>query len=116
MTTTPTMSMIGRPTQGKPINLSQLEGELDQAGVNISAGLGTCDMCVHTYNADGMPVDFPSAEQAAADQVIADHVAMRDKNDAEYAEEFQDPQTTPERKQTIRDITAGLLPREQVPM
>jgi hypothetical protein len=41
---------------------------------------------------------------------------MRDKTDAEYSAEFQDPNTTAARKQQIRDQMNGLEPREQVPM
>jgi hypothetical protein len=110
-TTTP----LGVPTLGKPINLDQLEAELVAAGVSVS-GLGMSDDYVYTYDADGEMTEFPSGAKTTVDQVIADHVAMRDKTDAEYAAEFQDAATTPERRQEIRDITAGLLPREQVPM
>ena len=113
MTTT---EAVGRATGGKPVNLAQLQGELETASVDCSAGLGMQEARVYTYDADGSPVDFPASQQAVVDQVIADHVAMRDKTDAEYSAEFQDPGTTSERKQEIRDITAGLLPREQVPM
>jgi hypothetical protein len=108
--------VVGRSTGGKPINLSHLQVELSTGGVNTSAGLGLADDYVFTYNGDGAPSDFATTEQAAVDQAIADHVAMRDKTDAEYSTEFQDPNTTVARKQEIRDITAGLLPREQVPM
>jgi hypothetical protein len=106
---------MGRPTGGKPINLSQLQQELMSAGVPTTA-LGLTETYVYEYDADGLPVDFPEAQQAAADQAITNHVAMRDKSDAEYSAEFQDPNTTAARKQEIRDITSGLLPREQVPM
>lgn len=108
-------SPIGRPTGGKPINLAQLQTELGAAGVAGSA-LGQVGEYVSTYDADGAPVDFPAAERTAVDFVIAAHVAMRDKTADEYAAEFQDPNTTPGRRQEIRDITAGLLPPEQVPM
>jgi hypothetical protein len=111
-----TMQLTGVATGGKPINLSQLQGELEAAGVDCSPGLGSSDDLVYTYAADGTPADFPTADQPTVDQVIAEHVGMRDRTDAEYAEEFQNPATTPERKQEIRDITAGLMPREQVPM
>jgi len=84
-------------------------------GVNVDA-LGMTENLVHTYDAEGAAVDFGEAQQPAVDQAIADHVAMRDKTDAEYATEFQDASTGAARKQEIRDITAGLLPREQVPM
>jgi len=111
-----TMPAVGRSTGGKLINPSQLEGELQSAGVNISPGLGMQESTVYTYDADGAPADFASGDQATVDQAIDDHVALRDKTDAEYAAEFQDPATTAVRKQDIRDILAGLLPREQVPM
>ena len=115
--------MTGAATGGKPINLTQLTGELQTAGVDLSAGLGTsadtelatAPDYVFTY-ADGEPADWPAAEQTTVDQVIADHVAMRDKTDVEYSAEFQNPETTVARKQQIRDQMNGLEPREQVPM
>jgi hypothetical protein len=110
-TTTP----LGVPTGGKPINLAQLQAELEIAGVDVS-GLGMADDLVYTYDVDGLPADFTADKQPVVQQTIADHVAMRDKTDAEYSAEFQNPATTPARKQEIRDITAGLLPREQVSM
>jgi len=113
---TETQTPVGCATNGKPINLAQLQGELNVAGADVSGGLGLTAGYVHTYSSDGAAADFPQDEQPTVDQVIADHVAMRAKTDAEYAAEFQDPNTTVERKQEIRDITSGLLPREQVPM
>jgi hypothetical protein len=112
--TTPTAT-AGRGTGGKPINLAQLQGEIQAAGVSVSA-LGMHDDLVYRYDDAGVQTDFAAAVQPTVDQCIADHVAMRDKTDAEYSAEFQDPDTTVARKQEIRDITAGLLPREQVPM
>lgn len=103
-------------TSDKPVNLDQLATELQTAGVDCSAGLGLTEGQVHTYDATGVPADFPAGQASTVDQVIADHVAMRDKTDAEYSMEFQDADTSVARKQEIRDITAGLLPREQVPM
>ena len=109
--------MTGRAVGGKPINLSQLQDELVAAGRNYTEpGLGFADDQVYTFEAGGQVADFPSADQALVDQVIAAHVAMRGKTDAEYAEEFQAAGTTAARKQEIRDITAGLLPREQMPI
>jgi hypothetical protein len=109
--------MTGQPTGGKPINLSQLEAELVAAGVSAD-GLGMDeDMAyVYPYDAGGEPVDFTAVDQPKVDQTISDHVGMRDKTDAEYAAEFQDANTTAVRKQEIRDITGGLLPREQLPI
>jgi hypothetical protein len=114
MTTAP--ASIGRSTGGKPINLAQLQTELAAAGVDVGAGLGLTEAYVHSYGFEGEPADFPEAEQATVDQTIAAHVAMRDKTSAEYATEFQNPDTPPARKQEIRDIQNGLLPPEQVPM
>lgn len=108
-------TMAGRSTQGKPINLQQLQQELGDAGVVVTA-LGMNREVVYLYTADGTPSDFPADQQASVDQVITAHVALRDVTDAEYATKFQDPNTTVARKQEIRDITAGLLPREQVPV
>jgi hypothetical protein len=110
-----TVSATGVPTGGKAINLSQLQDELVAAGTSVAA-LGMANACVFTYAADGIPADFAAADEAAVEAAIGSHVAMRDKTDAEYSAEFQDPNTTAARKQEIRDITAGLLPREQVPM
>jgi hypothetical protein len=105
----------GRPTGGKPIALHQLQTEMASAGLSVEA-LGMAGDVVHVYDAEGQVADFAAADQAAADQAIADHVAMRDKTSAEYAAEFQDPNTTAARKQEIRDIQNGLMPPEQVPM
>ena len=107
--------MTGQPTGGKPSNLSQLEQELYAASVTINQmGIGLTDDLVYTYS-NGEPVDFRSGERATVDTVIANHVAMRDKTDEEYATEFQ-ATTDPVRKQQIRDEQSNLLPREQVPM
>jgi hypothetical protein len=112
-----TSQTIGEATGGKPINLAQLSTELASAGVDVSAsGLGLHADLVYTYDAEGQPADFAASEQHAVEQAIADHVAMRDKTSAEYAAEFQDPNTPPARKQEIRDIQSGLMPPEQVPM
>jgi hypothetical protein len=112
---TETQSLPGNSTQGKPINLAQLQTELEAAGVDCSVGLGLSETNVFTY-ANAQPTEFPSAQQPIVDTTIANHVGMRDKTDAEYAVEFQDANTTATRKQEIRDQQSGLLPREQVPM
>lgn len=109
-----TTQVAGRSTGGKSINLSQLQNELHTGGVSVTTGLGMFEDYVHTYDADGLPVDFVESDQATVDAAIAAHVALRDKTDEEYAEEFQAVGTTAVRRQEIRDITAGLLPREQV--
>jgi hypothetical protein len=109
-----TTTVVGQSTGGKLINLSQLEGELHTAGVQ-TAGLGMGDDLVWMYD-QGTAVDFAAADQPTVDQVIADHVAMRPKTDAELSAEFQDPNTTPARKQELRDQMSGLTPREEVPM
>jgi hypothetical protein len=115
MTSSWTIS-VGVPTAGKAINLSQLQAELAAAGVDVATGLGMAGGMVYRIAADGELSDFAAEDEPTAEQAVADHVAMRDKTDAEYATEFQEPETTAVRKQEIRDITAGLLPREQVPM
>ncbi len=107
-----TSQSVGQSTGGKPINLRQLQGELEAAGVDVTAGLGMSEQAVYTYDADGQPVDF--ADQQTVDQAIAGHMALRDKTAAEYATEFQNPAATPARKQEIRDIQNGLMPPEQV--
>jgi hypothetical protein len=110
----------GRSAGSKPINLSQLQGEIETAGVAVTPGLGMLSIdgstYVHMYDADGAPSDFPSADQAAVDAAIAAHVALRNKTSEEYATEFQAAGTTAARKQEIRDIQNGLMPPEQVPI
>lgn len=105
----------GRATGGKPISLYQLQTEMIGASLTIEA-LGMAGDVVHTYDANGVAADFAAADQPTVDQVIANHVAMRDKTSAEYAAEFQDASTTTARKQEIRDIQNGLMPPEQVPV
>ena len=107
--------MTGQRAGGKPLNLVQLQSELVAAGVQRDA-LGLFEDYVHIYDAQGQPADFPESEQPVVDAAITAHIALRDVTDEEYAVEFQAPGTTAARKQEIRDITAGLLPREQVPM
>jgi len=110
-----TSTSVGQATGGKPINLLQLQSECTTRGVSV-AGLGMAEGYVYTYDANGAPADFAAGDQPIVDQCIADHVALRDKTSAEYAAEFQDPNTTAARKQEIRDIQNGLMPPEQVPM
>jgi len=100
-------------TVSKPVNLSQLQDEMRAASVPLGDGLAMADTTLYDV-VDGHPSDF--TDEAAAQAALDAHVAMRDKTDAEYTAEFQDTNTPPARKQEIRDITAGLLPREQVPM
>jgi len=97
----------------KPVNLNQLEGEMRAASVPITQGLILWEDDLYDV-VDGSHADF--ADEAAAQAVLDAHVGMRDKTDQEYATEFQNPATTPARKQEIRDQQSGLLPREQVPM
>jgi hypothetical protein len=112
--------MTGLDVTGKVLNLVQLQAELASAGVSVS-GLGTAGdspqpTMLFTYDAQNQPADFPVGQQATVQSTVNAHVAMRCKTTEELATEFQNPATTPERKQTIRDIQAGLLPCEQVPM
>lgn len=113
MTTT---DAVGRPTDGKPINLGQLQAELVAANVIVGAGLGMQDDYVYVYTPTGEVVDFRPGQQATADQCIAAHVALREKTDAEYTTEFQAAGTTSERQVEINHIMTGLMPREQVAM
>jgi hypothetical protein len=112
---TTSAAVVGVPSQGKAINLAQLQTELAAAGVVVD-GLGLDAGQIYTYDAEGIPCDFATADTAAVEQCVSNHVAMRDKTSAEYAAEFQNPETTPARKQEIRDVQNGLLPPEQVPM
>lgn len=106
----------GVPTAGKPINLGQLQDELQAAGTAVPSGLGMADEFVYTYDAEGAPSAFPAEQQAAVGSAIAAHMALRDKTTAEYAAEFQDAATTAARKQEIRDIQNGLVPPEKLPV
>jgi hypothetical protein len=104
--------VTGLPTGGKPINLGQLREECAAAGADM--GMGQHGDMVFTY-ADGQPADFPPDQTPIVQQCLDWHIAMRDRSDAEYSAEFQ-ASSDPARKQDIRDIMAGLMPREQVPM
>ena len=115
--------ITGIPVGGKAVNISQLEAEMRAASVEVNQGLGMTDAVIFCYSGGGgtepgsaaaQASDFP--DPSAAQAVLNAHVAMRNKTDAEYSAEFQDAATTPARKQEIRDIMNGLLPREQVPM
>jgi fructose-1-phosphate kinase PfkB-like protein len=112
---TTTDAPTGISAGGKPINLSQLQAELQAEGV-ARDGLGMHNGWIFPYDETGVPSDFTPQETPIVQTTINAHVAMRDKTTEEYSVEFQDPDTTPVRKQEIRDITAGLLPSEQVPM
>ena len=105
----------GVPTGGLPINLSQLRDEMATAGLSVD-GLGMADDLdvIFTYDAGGLPADFDPADVPAVQTAIANHVAMRDKTDAEYQAEYATANT--QRKATINAIVTGLQPREQVPM
>lgn len=56
-------------TNGRALNLVQLAAELATAGVVVPA-LGQDGDTLHTYNAQGEPVDLPAKAQA----VVAAHV------------------------------------------
>lgn len=99
---------------GQAVNLSQLQGELAAANVDYGMSLLRTGQVIHAYDNRGMPQGFE--DRPAAQAVLDAHVALRDKNDAEYSAEFNAPETTPERRQQIRDILLGLEPRELVPM
>lgn len=121
-----TSSADGIDVGGRLINLSQLQTELIAGGVPVEHGLMILGPTTETPGGPQLPlgtelfiVDVEgqrSTLSEAAQPIIDAHVAMRDKTDEEYAVEFQAPGTSVARKQEIRDITAGLLPREQVPM
>lgn len=115
MTMTTAGAPIGIPAGGRPINLSQLQAELQAEGV-ARDGLGMHDGWIFPYDEAGVPSDFTPQETPVVQTAINAHVGMRAKTTEEYSVEFQDPNTTAARKQEIRDITAGLLPAEEVPM
>lgn len=58
-------------TTQRDIRLDQLEGELSDAGVDVSRGVGSFatgdDTTLHTYNADGETIDLPEAAQSVVD-------------------------------------------------
>jgi hypothetical protein len=111
MTDTP----IGRPTGGKPINLAQLQSELATAGITVT-GLALEGDYIEEYDDTGQLTDFPAAQQATVDQVIAAHVAMRDKSLEELSTEFNANPTDIARRQVLMAEYVGLTPIEQVPM
>jgi hypothetical protein len=116
MSAAPGAGPIGMPTGGKAVNLSQLQNELTAAGMDVSRGLGMTAGYVFTYDAAGDPADFAPTDRGTVAQAIYVHQAKRKKTDQEYSAEFQDPTTTPERRQQIRDQVADLIPRDDVPM
>lgn len=125
---------VGLDVSGKIINLGQLRDEMGAASVAIPNGLAIqapdqpppdplqappppdpkqpAGARLFTFDAQGEPANMPTGAQAVVDA----HVAMRPKTSEEYAAEFQDPSTTAARRQEIRDIQAGLLPPEYVPV
>lgn len=50
----------------KPIDLSKLEGELRAGGIQVAA-IGRNGDDLHTYDANGTPVDLPPAARAVVD-------------------------------------------------
>ena len=98
----------------KPVNIVALTDEMRAGGVSIPIGLITLDRPPNenllSLNSDGTGSEPPPE----AVPIVAAHIALRDKTDEEYSAEFQNPATTAARRQEIRDITGGLLPREQV--
>jgi hypothetical protein len=98
----------------KPINLGQLADECRAGG---ESGELFMTEQAGSHNIEQVMADGERNALSAAQQALVDaHVAMRCKTDAELAAEFQDPNTTAVRRQEIRDMQAGLLPCEQVPM
>lgn len=53
-------------TANKPLDLGLLMQQLAAAGITVAA-LGTAGAVVHTYRADGQPLDLPPAAQAVVD-------------------------------------------------
>lgn len=112
---TTTDQPVGIPAGGRPINLHQLQTEINAQGVALD-GLGMSDGWIFPFDSSGQPADFTPQQTPIVQTAINNHVGMRNKTDQEYAEEFQNPATTPQRKQDIRDQQSGLMPREQVPI
>ena len=63
-------------TTTNDVQLKQLEGELDAAGIDVATGIGSHETggstAIYTYDGDGHIVDLPAAAQA----VVDDHVAV----------------------------------------
>ena len=62
-------------TTTSDVELKQLEGELDDAGIDVATGIGSHESdgvtTIHGYDGDGHIVDLPSAAQAVVDAHVA---------------------------------------------
>jgi hypothetical protein len=62
-------------TTTNDVQLKQLEGELDDAGIDVANGLGSHESggstAIYSYDNDGHIVDLPSAAQAVVDSHVA---------------------------------------------
>jgi hypothetical protein len=94
----------------KPINVGQLATEMTAASQPSVLMLSGNDL--RAVDVSGNPQELSAGQQT----VVNAHAARRNVTDEEYQAEFQNAATTATRKQEIRDITSGLLPRETVPM
>jgi hypothetical protein len=62
-------------TTTNDVQLKQLEGELDSAGIDVATGIGSHESggttTVHTYDGAGHIVDLPGAAQTVVDAHVA---------------------------------------------
>ena len=62
-------------TTTNDVQLKQLEGELDDAGIDVATGIGSHEAdgatVIYTYDNDGHVVDLPNAAQAVVDSHVA---------------------------------------------
>lgn len=108
----PQPAETGRPLNGKSVNLSQLQQELNNAGVVTPSGISVASDAVWLVNPVGMLRDFPQPFRNEADDVIAAHIPIRDKTLADYVTEYA--AAVLERKVEIQGILLGLVPPEHI--
>ena len=62
-------------TTTNDVQLKQLEGELDAAGIDVATGIGSHETggstAIYTYDGDGHIVDLPAAAQTVVDSHVA---------------------------------------------
>lgn len=66
--------MTGVALNGRTIDLGQLQRELQTAGVTITAGLGSDDANVWTFDQNGQPADFQVGQRSLVRDAIDRHV------------------------------------------
>ncbi len=92
------------------VNPDQLAGELRAALGAAYQGLAVVDDSPILFGLDALPPLL----RAKAEDLLTRHVPRTPKSDEAYRAEFHAAGTTAERKQVIRDILLGLLPRDLI--